>query len=195
MRLFTVRVFSSFAHVFFIYCFRSCLWGVNLCRFFMTSWFGSLISNYFTLDWFFRISTYKPQTVETFHRSCIFPLLHTFFSYFRLFFHISTFFSYFHFFFIFPPTFSYIASDHVYKELTYVERFMTSQSLIFKNFNLLTSHYWKFLTQDSYFPSLRIFFFHIWALFSSYAHIISYLRSSFLFLSFLYIASDHVYEE
>ena len=113
--------------------------------------------------------------------------VHVFPSFAHVFFIFPPIFSYFHFFFIFPPTFSYIASDHVYKELTYVERFMTSRSLIFKNFNLLTSHCWKFLTQDSYFFPLCAYFFHIWALFSSYAHIISYLRSSFLFFElFIY---------
>ena len=61
----------------------------------------SLISHYFTLDWFFRISTYKPHTVETFHCSCIFPLLHTFFfSNLRPFFNISA------LFFIFERLFS-----------------------------------------------------------------------------------------
>ena len=97
----------------------------------------SLISHYFTLDWFFRISTYKPHTVETFHCSCIFPLLHTFFfkfpsifSYFRPFLHIWA--PFFHIrahFFHIRAHFSYISSDyilHSYEESTYVQFFMTS---------------------------------------------------------------------
>ena len=108
MRLFTVRVFFPLLHTFFFSYIASdhVYEESTYVDFFITSWFGSLISNYFTLDLFFIISTYKPHTVETFHCSCIFPLLHTFFPYFHLFFQISA------HFFKFPPIFH--ISSHVF---------------------------------------------------------------------------------
>ena len=84
---------------------------------FMTSWFGSLISNCFTLDWFLRISNLtllRLFTVRVFSLFCT-----RFFRIFTYFFKFPPIFSNFHLFFIFPPMFSYIAQDHVYEESTY----------------------------------------------------------------------------